>query len=209
MYHPASRATASITCFATEHCGAFLRPVRHIPNIISILRILLVIPVVMLLLERQYGAALILFAIAGISDGVDGFLAKHFGWQSRLGSILDPLADKLLLVCSFLSLAWLGLIPLALVVAVMLRDLIIVLGAIALHYRYGHFEMQPTRVSKVNTFCQIVLVLAVVFYHGEFAQIPWIVDSLVYIVWATTLISGANYVWIWGRYALRNPANSG
>jgi len=112
-------------------------------------------------------------------------------------------------VCSFLSLAWLGLIPLALVVAVMLRDLIIVLGAIALHYRYGHFEMQPTRVSKVNTFCQIVLVLAVVFYHGEFAQIPWIVDSLVYIVWATTLISGANYVWIWGRYALRNPANSG
>ena len=182
---------------------------RHIPNIISALRILLVIPVVMLLLERQYGAALILFAIAGISDGVDGFLAKHFGWQSRLGSILDPLADKLLLVCSFLSLAWLGLIPLALVVAVMLRDVIIVLGAIALHYRYGRFEMQPTRVSKVNTFFQIVLVLAVVFYHGEFAQIPWIVDSLVYIVWATTLISGANYVWIWGRHVLRNPANSG
>ncbi|HFE32775.1 MAG TPA: CDP-alcohol phosphatidyltransferase family protein [Gammaproteobacteria bacterium] len=191
---------------ATE---ALPRPVRHIPNIISALRILLVIPVVMLLLERQYGAALILFAIAGISDGVDGFLAKHFGWQSRLGSILDPLADKLLLVCSFLSLAWLGLIPLALVVAVMLRDLIIVLGAIALHYRYGRFEMQPTRVSKVNTFFQIVLVLAVVFYHGEFAQIPWIVDSLVYIVWATTLISGANYVWIWGRHVLRNPANSG
>ncbi len=182
---------------------------RHIPNIISALRILLVIPVVMLLLERQYGAALILFAIAGISDGVDGFLAKHFGWQSRLGSILDPLADKLLLVGSFLSLAWLGLIPLALVVAVMLRDVIIVLGAIALHYRYGRFEMQPTRVSKVNTFFQIVLVLAVVFYHGEFAQVPWIVDSLVYIVWATTLISGANYVWIWGRHVLRNPANSG
>ncbi|HHH47462.1 MAG TPA: CDP-alcohol phosphatidyltransferase family protein [Gammaproteobacteria bacterium] len=191
---------------ATE---ALPRPVRHIPNIISALRILLVIPVVMLLLERQYGAALILFAIAGISDGVDGFLAKHFGWQSRLGSILDPLADKLLLVGSFLSLAWLGLIPLALVVAVMLRDVIIVLGAIALHYRYGRFEMQPTRVSKVNTFFQIVLVLAVVFYHGEFAQVPWIVDSLVYIVWATTLISGANYVWIWGRHVLRNPANSG
>ncbi len=182
---------------------------RHIPNIISALRILLVIPVVMLLLERQYGAALILFAIAGISDGVDGFLAKHFGWQSRLGSILDPLADKLLLVCSFLSLAWLGLIPLALVVAVMLRDLMIVLGAIAFHYRYGRFEMQPTRVSKVNTFFQIVLVLAVVFYHGEFARIPWIVDALVYIVWATTLISGANYVWIWGRRALVTPDGKG
>jgi len=183
--------------------------VRHIPNIITILRILLVIPVVMLLLERQYGAALLLFALAGISDGVDGFLAKRFGWQSRLGSILDPLADKLLLVCAFLSLAWLVLIPLALVVAVMLRDLMIVLGVIALHYRYGRFEMQPTRVSKVNTFFQIVLVLAVVFYHGEFARIPGIVDALVYIVWATTLISGANYVWIWGRRALATPSGKG
>ncbi len=192
---------ASTICFAT-------RPVRHIPNIISVLRILLVIPVVVLLLDERYGAALLLFAIAGISDGVDGFLAKRFAWQSRLGSILDPLADKLLLVCSFLSLAWLGLIPLALVVAVMLRDLLIVLGAIAFHYRYGRFEMQPTRVSKVNTFFQIVLVLAVVFYHGEFAHIPWIVEALVFIVWATTLISGANYVWIWGRRALVTPSGS-
>jgi len=171
------RPIASTTCSATERCGAFLRPVRHIPNIISILRILLVIPVVMLLLDQRYGAALLLFAIAGISDGVDGFLAKRFGWQSRLGSILDPLADKLLLI--------------------------------AFHYRYGRFEMQPTRVSKVNTFFQIVLVLAVVFYHGEFAHIPWIVDALVYIVWATTLISGANYVWIWGRRALATPSGKG
>lgn len=177
---------------------------RHIPNIISILRILLVIPVVMLLLERQYGSALVLFFVAGVSDGIDGFLAKHFGWQSRLGSILDPLADKLLLVCSFLTLGWLGLIPFALVVAVMLRDLIIVLGAMLYHFRFGRFEMQPTRVSKTNTFFQIVLVLAVVFFHGEFADIPLIVEVLVYIVWATTLISGANYVWIWGRRALAN-----
>lgn len=178
---------------------------QHIPNIISVLRILLVIPVVMLLLDQQFGSALLLFAIAGISDAVDGFLAKQFGWQSRLGSILDPLADKLLLVCSFLTLAWLGLIPLALVVAVMLRDLVIVLGAIVYHYRYGRFEMRPTRVSKANTFFQIVLVLAVVFYHGEFADIPWAIEALVYIVWATTLISGANYVWIWGRRALAGP----
>ena len=177
---------------------------RHIPNIISVLRILLVIPVVMLLLARDYGSALVLFAIAGISDGVDGFLAKHYGWQSRLGSILDPLADKLLLVCSFLSLGWLGLIPFSLVVAVMLRDLVIVVGALVYHYHFGRFEMEPTRVSKANTFFQIVLVLAVVFFHGEFADIPWLVEALVYIVWATTLISGANYVWIWGRRALQN-----
>jgi len=182
---------------------------RDIPNIITVLRFLMVPPTLLLLLEERYTLALLIFAIAGLSDGIDGFLAKRFHWTSRIGAIMDPLADKLLLVCSFLSLAWLGLIPLALVVAVMLRDLMIVLGAIALHYRYGRFEMQPTRVSKVNTFFQIVLVLAVVFHYGEFAHIPWIVDALVYIVWATTLISGANYVWIWGRHALRNPANSG
>lgn len=84
---------------------------RDIPNIISVFRILLVLPVVWLLLQQQYTMALVLFAIAGVSDALDGFLAKHNGWESRLGTILDPLADKLLLVCSFLTLAWLGLIP--------------------------------------------------------------------------------------------------
>lgn len=175
---------------------------RHIPNIISVLRILLVVPVVLLLLQRDYASALLLFAVAGVSDALDGFLAKHYGWQSRLGSILDPLADKLLLVCSFLSLGWLGLIPVWLVAAVMARDLIIVLGAGAFHLLYGRFEMQPTRVSKVNTVVQIVLVLAVVFFHGEFAFTPWIIEVLVDITLATTLLSGGNYVWIWGRRAL-------
>lgn len=181
---------------------------HHIPNIISILRILLVIPVVLLLLEQRYGEALLLFFIAGVSDGVDGFLAKQFGWVSRLGSILDPLADKLLLVCSFLTLAWLGFIPLTLVVAVMLRDLLIVLGGVIYHYRVGRFDMQPSRISKANTFFQIVLVLAVVFYHGEFVDIPWVVEALVYIVWTTTLVSGADYVWTWGRRACRHAPSS-
>ena len=182
---------------------------QHIPNIISVLRILLVIPVVLLLLDQRYGMALLLFAIAGISDGIDGFLAKHYGWQSRLGSILDPLADKLLLVCAFLTLAWLGLIPLSLVVAVMLRDVIIVLGAVAYHFRIGRFDMEPTLISKANTFFQIVLVLVVVFYHGEFAQLSWAVEALVYIVWVTTLSSGLSYVWIWGRRAWAGLASRG
>lgn len=175
---------------------------KHLPNIISVLRILLVIPVVILLLHREYGDALILFAVAGVSDGLDGFLAKHFHWQSRLGSILDPLADKLLLVCSFVALAWIGFIPLWLLLSVLARDLVIVVGAATFHILFGRFEMQPTRVSKVNTFFQIVYVLAVVFYHGEFAFTPWIVETLGYIVLATVIISGSNYIWIWGRRAL-------
>lgn len=175
---------------------------QQIPNIISVFRMLLVVPVVGSLLQQQFGMALVLFAIAGFSDGLDGFLAKHFGWQSRLGSILDPLADKLLLVSSFLALTWMGFVPLWLLVTVMARDLLIVLGGVAFHYLLGRFDMQPARVSKVNTFFQIIYVLAVVFYHGEFAFTPWIIHALGYIVLATTLLSGAHYVWVWGQRAI-------
>jgi cardiolipin synthase len=175
---------------------------KHIPNIISVFRILLVIPVVYLLINREYAGALVLFAVAGVSDALDGFLAKHFNWQSRLGSILDPLADKLLLVWSFVSLAWIGMIPLWLVIAVFARDVIIVVGAMAFHLLFGEYEMEPTRVSKANTFFQIIFVLAVVFYHGEFLLKPWVIDALQYVVLATVIISGLNYVWIWGRKAV-------
>lgn len=177
---------------------------NQLPNIISVFRMFLVAPVVWSLLQSQFGAALILFAVAGFSDGLDGFLAKHYGWQSRLGSILDPLADKLLLVSSFITLTWLGLIPQWLLFAVLVRDLLIVLGGVIFHYTLGRFDMQPSRISKLNTFVQIIFVLAVVFYHSELALMswPWIVEALVYIVFATTVLSGLDYVWVWGRRAL-------
>lgn len=127
---------------------------RDIPNSISVFRILLVVPVVWLLLQQHYAMALVLFAIAGLSDALDGFLAKVNGWESRLGSILDPLADKLLLVCSFLALVWLGLIPSWLFVVVIARDLIIVIGGVAFHLMFGRFEMEPSIISKMNTFFQ-------------------------------------------------------
>jgi cardiolipin synthase len=174
---------------------------NQLPNIISIFRILLVLPVVWAILHQEYSTALILFALAGFSDALDGFLAKQFHWQSRLGSILDPLADKLLLMSSFLVLAWIGLFPLWLVLAVITRDCLIVLGGVVFHYRFGRFDMEPSRISKLNTFCQIILVLAVVFYHGEFSLTPWIIQTLLYIVLATTILSGVDYVWVWGRRA--------
>lgn len=175
---------------------------NQLPNIITVFRLFLVPPVVWALLNSEYGMALILFAIAGSSDALDGFLAKHFRWQSRVGSILDPLADKLLLVSSLLSLTWLGFVPLWLLIAVIVRDLLIVVGAVLFHFLYGKFDMQPTLLSKMNTFFQIVYVLAVVFYHGEFSFMPWIIDVLVYIVLLTTVVSGGDYVWVWGRRAL-------
>ena len=165
-------------------------------------------PVVWALLNLEYATALILFAVAGFTDALDGFLAKQFHWQSRLGSILDPLADKLLLVSSFLALAWIELIPLWLVVVVIARDLLIIIGGVVFHYMFVQFDMAPSRVSKANTFFQIIFVLAVVFYHGEFAFTPWIVEALSYIVLVTTVMSGMDYVWVWGRRAFHVTKNA-
>ena len=159
-------------------------------------------PVVWALLNLEYATALILFAIAGFTDALDGFLAKQFHWESRLGSILDPLADKLLLVSSFLALAWIGLIPLWLVVVVIVRDLLIIIGGVVFHYMFVQFDMAPSRISKANTFFQIIFVLAVVFYHGDFALTPWAIEALGYIVLVTTEMSGMDYVWVWGRRAI-------
>ncbi|MCI0505997.1 MAG: CDP-alcohol phosphatidyltransferase family protein [Gammaproteobacteria bacterium] len=181
---------------------------RDIPNIISLLRIALVIPVVYLLLEREFSYALVLFFVAGFSDALDGYLAKRNQWKSRLGSILDPLADKLLLVFSYLALGWLHEIPMWLVIAVMVRDVVIVVGAIAYHELIGEYDMLPTWMSKTNTFFQIMLVLAVVFSLGAYTLPGWLIDTLIYTVAVTTLVSGFNYVWVWGRRAIAAKALS-
>lgn len=174
---------------------------RDLPNIISFLRLLAVIPVVLLLLEREFGWALVVFALAGVSDGLDGLLAKHYGWQSRLGGMLDPLADKVLLVVCFLVLGTLGLIPLWLVAAVVLRDLLIVGGALVYNYRVEEVEAAPTLVSKLNTVLQILLVVAVITDAGPLPLPPAWVAALVWGCLATVLVSGAQYVWIWSRKA--------
>ena len=173
-----------------------------IPNIISVLRFILVVPIVLLLLEQEFVWALWLFFIAGVSDGLDGYLAKRNGWITRLGSILDPLADKALLMSSFVVLAWLELIPLWLVVIVVCRDLIIVAGSTAYHFLIGKFDLEPSFISKLNTFFQIVLVLVVVFSMGIMALPDWIILVFVYSILITTLISGLNYIWVFGRRAL-------
>lgn len=175
---------------------------EDIPNLISILRIFISVPVVWMLLEQRFGMALVLFAVAGVSDGLDGYLAKHYGWQSQLGGLLDPLADKVLLVSSYLTLALIGVIPVWLVMLVILRDLVIVTGALVYHFRVMELDARPSLISKFNTFSQIVLVLAVVLDRGLWALPEWSIESLIWLVLATTLASGANYVWVWSRLAI-------
>ncbi len=176
---------------------------RDIPNLICWFRIVLVAPVVWAMLQFDFQLALLLFAIAGISDGLDGFLAKHYHWKSRLGSILDPLADKLLLVASFATLSYLDLLPWWLFALVMGRDLLIVIGALAYHKAFGEFEFEPLWSSKINTLLQILLVLLVMVQVQWFPQLDEIKTISIWIVVISVIISGSEYVLVWGRNAWR------
>ncbi|BBA34115.1 CDP-alcohol phosphatidyltransferase family protein [Methylocaldum marinum] len=171
---------------------------RHIPNIISFCRILLVYPVITSMLEKRFDWALSLFVIAGVSDAIDGFLAKHFQWQSRLGSYIDPLADKLLLVSSYIALSFMGLIPFWLMATVVLRDLVIFTGAILYYFLLRPFDGQPLLISKVNTLLQLFLVFIVLLHHG-FVPLPaGIITGVTAAVFVTTMLSGAMYIYVWG-----------
>ncbi len=174
---------------------------RDIPNLISFLRILLTLPIVWLLFEREFSYALMLFAVAGFSDGLDGFLAKHYHWQSHLGGLLDPLADKALLMSSFLVLGGLWLIPFWLVILVIFRDLTIMGGALYYHFSIEEVDAAPTLISKLNTLMQIVLVLVVVTDAGPFPLPNLLVQGLIWVTGLTTLVSGGVYVWVWTRKA--------
>ena len=174
---------------------------RDIPNLISVLRILLTLPIVWLLFEHEFSYALLLFAVAGFSDGLDGFLAKRFGWQSHLGGLLDPLADKALLMSSFLVLGGLGLIPVWLVILVIFRDLTIVGGALYYNFSVEELDADPSLISKLNTLLQILLVLLIVTDAGPY---PLPDSLLLFLTWATgltTLVSGVAYVWVWSNKA--------
>ena len=182
---------------------------RDIPNMITVVRFFLVPPVVWLILQGAHGWALALFLVAGASDGLDGFLAKHYGWTSHIGGLLDPLADKFLLVSCYVSLGWVGVLPAWLVLVVVGRDLIILGGAILYHLRIEPLSAAPTVISKLNTLAQILLVLAALFEKGVTALPPGWLETLIYTVLATTLLSGFDYVWTWGWRAWNKRRGTG
>ncbi|MCH8930823.1 MAG: CDP-alcohol phosphatidyltransferase family protein [Proteobacteria bacterium] len=181
---------------------------KHIPNMICIFRILLVGPVVWLLWHGDFVATLWLFFIAGFSDGLDGYLARRFGWRSRLGGILDPLADKFLMVSMFITLTLVGMIPLWLAALVVGRDLVIVIGGLVYNWLFGAVELQPTGISKINTLLQLMLVLAVVSEAGYgWPREAWAI-ALGACVMVSTIVSGVDYVWQWGRKAYLSVADA-
>jgi cardiolipin synthase len=167
----------------------------NIPNVLTLLRILLVPVVVIFLIQDSYLKALIVFAFSGITDALDGFLARILNQQTTLGAYLDPIADKALIMTCFLTLSILGHIPGWLTVIVVSRDSIILLGILVLTIMEISFKIHPTFVSKVTTALQIFTVFFVLISQcipGNFEQ-TW----LIYLYWLTalfTIISGLNYI---------------
>jgi cardiolipin synthase (CMP-forming) len=170
----------------------------QLPNLITISRIALVPLLILLLKDQDYLAALILFFIAGVSDGLDGWIAKRFNFKSRLGSILDPLADKILLVSAYVMLAVLGHVPFWLVLTVGFRDLLIVGGYLVYTSLIGSVHMRPSYLSKFNTLMQITLIVVILVQQAAGWTYPMVTALLIYTVLATTLASGLHYLWIWG-----------
>jgi cardiolipin synthase len=174
---------------------------RHIPNLISSIRILLVVPIAVELMNHRLPATIVLFGVAALSDAADGFLAKRFVWQSELGAVLDPAADKLLLATVFITLAYLRLIPLWLMAVAVARDAVIVLGALLYRFCLGPLAMHPSVVSKFNTLCQAAFIMAVIG-REQFSFPPnWVVLVLGAMVFVTTVVSGIDYVLIYGERA--------
>ena len=172
---------------------------RHLPNAITCLRIALVVPLIVMVLQQRFAAALITGAVAGLSDGVDGFLARRFGWRSRLGAVLDAIADKLMLVGVYLALAHVGRIAFALAWLVVARDLIIVSGALLYRAIIGRFEAQPSLWSKATTLAQILFVLLVL--GSACFGWRWSPHPYGWIVAVLTVISGADYIVRWSLRA--------
>ncbi len=169
----------------------------YLPNIITIFRIAMAPLLILLLRDQAYQLAFYVFILAGISDGLDGYIAKRFGYTSQLGGILDPLADKLLVVSAYVMLTLYGQLPFWLMLTVAFRDLLIVGGYLIYVILNGSVQMQPSYLSKVNTFMQISLVVLVLAVEGFSLPLDWLVRGVVYVVFATTVSSGVHYLWVW------------
>lgn len=182
---------------------------RDIPNFITLLRLLLLVPFVHFLFSESYVLALLVFAVAGLSDALDGYLARRHGWGTPLGAILDPLADKLLMATAYCSLGWLDLLPLWIVALVIGRDLIIITGALAYAHLVSRPEMAPTRISKFNTAVQIVFMLSMLIALAGAGLPQWWLKGWLVVMVITTLWSGIDYVWRWSSRASKEHKEKG
>ena len=178
---------------------------RHIPNLLTGIRLLLIPALIYLLLRGSFDGALYLIIVMGLTDAFDGFLAKKLNCVSRFGEFFDPVCDKCMLIGTTITLAYLGLLPVWLVLLIIARDLIIVAGGYVYYSYIEKFRASPSMLSKANTFFQLLLTVIVIYSQINFVPGQWI-EGLINIVATTTLLSGIAYIWTWGRSAIKARA---
>ena len=167
----------------------------------------MVVPLVWLIASDRLEAAFWLFLAAGLSDFVDGFIAKNFNAKTELGAVLDPLADKALLDGIYLALAMVGWLPVWLSLMVLGRDLLIVVGVILIRRRDPVFRATPLVIGKINTFAQILLAACTIANAGGWIGLDAQVAVLIVLVAGTTFLSGAGYAVQAVRAAGLEPAS--
>jgi cardiolipin synthase len=173
----------------------------NVPNSITLLRLLAVPGVAWLILHRQWDAACWLFLVAALSDGLDGWLARALRQTTQIGAALDTVADKALGVVTLVMLTIEAAIPLGVTLAILLRDTVIVLGALSYRGLAGHLEIHPTRLGKLHMFAEFALLAAVLAVLAEWLQTGIWLSGLFAGVFAVAVISGIQYVWIWSAKA--------
>lgn len=175
---------------------------QQLPNFISLARLLAVPVTVYLILLGELRAAFWMFVAAGVSDAVDGYLAKRLNLVSEIGAYLDPLADKALLVAVYVTLGYVGAVPIWLVILIVFRDVLIIGGAILFQTLTQSLHMEPLFISKVNTVAQIALAAIILAQPALGVQVAAALPILTVVVAATTFLSGAAYVIKWGWLAV-------
>ena len=179
--------------------------ITYVPNLLTLARLTMIPWLVVLLQQQDYVMALAVFLIAGVSDALDGFIAKRFNARTQLGAILDPLADKALMVSAFVMLTLSEIIPFWLMVVVVFRDIVIIAGFLIMYLLFGSIKMQPLKSSKLNTCVQVVYVLAVLLGLAMTALDPILLQALSYLVLITSVWSGVAYVVIWSFKSAQDP----
>ncbi len=174
-----------------------------LPNCLTALRLLLALPMGFFILREQFGAALVVVFLAGLTDAVDGYLARRLQAFTPLGAALDPIADKLLITVAFLSTASLGLIPWWLAGVVITRDLVILGGACCYRLLFGRLDYQPTVLSKASLFVQIVFCLLVLARQVVPAIPAGLISPMQWLVVLLAVTSGLHYVLQWSARARR------
>jgi cardiolipin synthase len=172
---------------------------RWLPNALSLARLVLVPLAVWQILEQRYDRAFIIFALAGVSDAVDGFLARRLDARTALGSVLDPIADKALLVSVYVTLGHAGLLPVWLVILVVFRDALIVLGVLLFHLAGQAMTVSPLQVSRLNTVAQVLCAGWIMASTGFGFALEPLTSFLVGLAALTTITSGVGYLVVWGR----------